>query len=377
MANNGNLRDAKKHKEDEYYTTYENIESEMNEYFEYNKEVFKGKTILCPCDDPEWSEFTRYFASNFKFLGLKKLICTSYAKSVGNKQVSLFEKESPIFDAEKHQKNGKLFVLDHNTNNLDKVNINDLKFSYLNGDGDFRSEEVTKLRDEADIIITNPPFSLFREFLAWIMENNKKFIIIGSKNAISYKEIFPLLKNNTIWLGPGFPGGNAFFKTVSDNHKQFVNGVFDDSTGLVKFRNVCWFTNIDHGLRHKPIDLSTMKDNLRYNKKLIKKFTDLYMENKYPYYDNYDAIEVPFTNAIPKDYDGIMGVPITFLDQYCPEQFEIIGGFNGYKECDYENSLLCGSITEYIDKNGKRKKWTGPTVNKKTVYYRILIKRKG
>ena len=326
MANNSSLGAAKGAKNDEFYTQYNDIEAEMNADYEYDHDVFRGKTVLCPCDDPEWSNFTKYFAANFKRFGLKKLISTSYAKSAGSRQLTLFESSSPLYDEDKHDTHGKLFTLTGDTDGSGRVDTDDVKFSgYLDGDGDFRSKEVTKLRDEADIIITNPPFSLFREFLAWILEAGKQFVIIGSKNAITYKEVFPLLKENKIWLGPEFPGGNAYFRIAEDAIRDFASGVFDSSTGLVKFRNVGWFTNIDHGLRHQPLLLDTMEHNLKFNKKLRRKFEKDYGKIEYPHYDNYDAIEVPFVEAIPSDYDGVMGVPVTFMDKYNPEQFEIIG----------------------------------------------------
>ena len=326
MAGNASLSAARDAKNDEFYTQYRDIEAEMNAYVEYNPDVFRGKTILLPCDDPEWSNFTKYFAANFERFGLKKLISTSYAKSAGNKQLTLFEKESPLYDADKHDTHGKLFTLTHDKDGSGRVDTDDIEFSgYLEGDGDFRSEEVKRLRDEADVIITNPPFSLFREFLAWIFEAGKKFVIIGNKNAITYKEVFPLLKKNKIWLGPGFTGGNAYFRIAEDTMRDFASGVYNSSTGLVKFRNVGWFTNIDHGLRHRPLLLDTMAHNLKFNKKLKRKLENNYGKLEYPHYDNYDAIEVPFTECIPSDYDGVMGVPITFMDKYCPEQFEILG----------------------------------------------------
>ena len=204
------------------------------------------------------------------------------------------------------------------THNNQKLDINALQWHYLKGDGDFRSAEVTALRDEADFIITNPPFSLFREFLAWIMQGHKKCVIIGNMNAITYKETFKYIQRNELWLGNGFAGGNAFFKELSPQ-KVYANGVYDETTGLVKFRNCCWFTNIDHGKRHQPLSLMTMEENLKFSRhKEIR-------QNGYQKYDNYDAIEVPFTDAIPSDYPGVMGVPISFLDKYCPEQFEIMG----------------------------------------------------
>ena len=378
MANES-LSSAKEAKNDEFYTQYSDIEAEMNAYVEFNPDVFRNKTILLPCDDPEWSNFTKYFASNFERFGLKKLISTSYAKGAANKQPTLFELDSPLYNAEKHSTHGTLFVLTRDTDGSGKIDTDDVEFSgYLEGDGDFRSPEVCKLRDEADIIITNPPFSLFREFLAWIMAANKQFVIVGSKNAITYKEVFPLLKENIIWLGPGFSGGNAYFRITPESTRTFATGVYDEASGLVKFRNVGWFTNIDHGERHEPLVLDTMAHNLKYNKKLIKKFQNEYGKVEYPHYDNYDAIEVPFTEAIPSDYvpedfkntnqaytasqtdkqtecphNGIMGVPITFLDKYCPDQFTIVGN---------EYSLGIERGRGYVQ--GKR------------MYSRIFIKRK-
>ena len=320
MANK-TLTKAKAAKNDEFYTQFYDIETEMEAYLDYNRDVFSGKTVLLPCDDPEWSNFTRYFAQNFETLGLKKLISTSYApeskKYKCGYQLSLFETESPKFDKDKTKTHGKIFVLTEDTTGDGVTNLDDLQWDYLEGDGDFRSKEVTKLRDEADIIITNPPFSLFREFVAWIMEANKEFVIIGNQNAITYKEIFPLLMNNQIWLGNGFKGGNAFFRVVED--RDYASGVYDKTTGLVKFRNCCWFTNIDHGRRHQPLRLMTEAENIRFSKhKEIK-------GRGYTKYDNYDAIEVNYYDAIPSDYDGIMGVSVTYLDKYCPEQFEIVG----------------------------------------------------
>ena len=320
MANK-TLTKAKAAKNDEFYTQFYDIEREMEAYLDYNRDVFRGKTVLLPCDDPEWSNFTRYFAQNFEALGLRKLISTSYApesKTYKNGfQLSLFETESPKFDKEKTKTHGKIFILTEDTKGDGVINLDDLQWDYLEGDGDFRSKEVTRLRDEADIIITNPPFSLFREFVAWIMEANKEFVIIGNQNAITYKEIFPLLMHNQIWLGNGFKGGNAFFRVVED--RDYALGVYDKTTGLVKFRNCCWFTNIDHGKRHQPLRLMTEAENIRFSKhKEIKGIG-------YQKYENYDAIEVNYCDAIPSDYDGVMGVYSTFFDKYCPEQFEIVG----------------------------------------------------
>lgn len=326
MAGNANLSAAKDAKNDEFYTQYSDIEAEMNAYVEFNPDVFRGKTILLPCDDPDWSNFTKYFASNFERFGIKKLISTSYAKGAANKQPTIFELASPLYDEELHETRGKLFMLTRDADSSGRIDTDDLEFKgYLEGDGDFRSDEVKALRDEADIIITNPPFSLFREFLAWIMEAKKQFVIVGNKNAITYKEVFPLLKENKIWLGPGFPGGNAYFRIADDSVRDYASGVYEASVGLVKFRNIGWFTNIDHGLRHQSLLLDTMEHNLKFNKKLRKKLETSYGKIEYPQYDNYDAIEVPFTECIPSDYEAGMGVPITFLDKWNPEQFELVG----------------------------------------------------
>lgn len=331
MANNSSLHNAKTAKNDEFYTQYQDIEAEMNAYYEYNKDVFRGKTILLPCDDPEWSNFTKYFATNFERFGLKKLISTSYAKSSSNQQISLFEKSSPLFDATKHQTHGKIFVLTKDSNKSGRIDTDDIEFRrYLEGDGDFRSEEVKALRDEADIIITNPPFSLFREFLEWIAEWEKQFIIIGNKNAITYKEVFPRLRNNEMWIGYSPMGKDYLFSMTSDaetnicKFKQMGSGYRIIDNHIMARAQACWFTNIDHGKRHEKLLLDTMEHNLKFNKKLRKKFEKTYGKIEYPHYDNYDAIEVPFTEAIPSDYDGVMGVPITFLDKYNPDQFEIV-----------------------------------------------------
>lgn len=324
---NSNLTNAKNAKNDEFYTQYHDIEKEINAYLEYNPDVFRDKTILLPCDDPEWSNFTKYFAQNFRRLGLKKLISTSYAPESKNYksiyQPTLFEVNDPQFDEYKTVKNGKIFILDHDKSGDGKIDVNDLEWHYLDGDGDFRSAEIIKLRDEADIIITNPPFSLFREFLAWIVEAGKKFLIIGNMNAITYKEVFPLIKNDKLWLGPSISSGDREFQ-VPDEYPINAAGWRIDENGkkFLRIKGVRWFTNLDHGRRHQPLKLMSMSDNLKYNKKMKGK-------ESYDHYDNYYAIEVPFTDAIPSDYDGVMGVPISFLDKYNPEQFNLVGSNRG------------------------------------------------
>lgn len=258
---------------------------------------------------------------------MKKLISTSYAaeskKYRTPYQPSLFEQDAPQFDPAKTSVRGKIFVLDHDIDGDGRIDFHDLEWRYLDGDGDFRSAEVTALRDQADIIVTNPPFSLFREFLAWIVEAQKGCILIGNTNAITYKEVFPLIKGNQLWLGAtgfstdmvfGVPEGTE----VPEAYKRKAEkmGYVGNYTRL---GNSCWFTNIDHGRRHQPLSLMTMEENIMYSKhKEIR-------GKGYAHYDNYDAIEVPYTDAIPSDYYGVMGVPITFLDKYCPEQFEILG----------------------------------------------------
>ena len=377
MANT-NLANAKTAKNDEFYTQYADIQKEINAYLEYDPDVFRGKTVLLPCDDPEWSNFTKFFAQNFESFGLKKLISTSYAvesKSIKEWTPTLFETESPYYDADKSRTNGKIFVLERDVTGDNRININDLQWSYLEGDGDFRSDEVKALRDEADMIITNPPFSLFREFFMWIMEAGKKFVIIGNINAVSYKEIFPYIKNSEIWLGAtgyvtdmvfGVPEGTVVKE--SDKAKAERLGYVGNYTRL---GNSCWYTNIDHGRRHEPLPLMTQEDNLLYsNHKEIR-------GSGYVHYENYDAIEVPYVDAIPSDYEGLMGVPRSFLDRFCPDQFEIVGyaegesgkelGLKPYpRELKKLNPSLRDGQLYYIDEDGIPQK----------PYARILIRKK-
>lgn len=395
MANNTSLVTAKNVKNDEFYTQYNDIEAEMNAYVEFNPDVFRGKTILLPCDDPEWSNFTKYFASNFERFGLKRLISTSYAKGAGNKQLTLFEEQSPFYDAELHEVRGKLFTLMRDTDGSGNIDIDDIEFNgYLQGDGDFRSEEVCKLRDEADIIITNPPFSLFREFLAWILEGKKQFIIIGNQNHISYKEVFPLLQQNKIWLGTPFPNDNAYFDIPkSADPSIYAKGVYDPKTKKLHFRNCRWFTNIDHYQRHELLQLDTMAHNYKFNKKLKKKLAE-YGTNKFPYYDNYNAMEVPFTECIPSDYDGIMGVPISFLDKYNPEQFELIGvskagsdlmtrnyadyiGMKSNGKPNGRKGSTLGNCPALLKDDGIHDVYVGPNGERvQATYHRIFIRHK-
>ncbi len=375
MSDNASFGVAKNAKSDEFYTQYNDIEAEMNAYVEFNPDVFRDKTILLPCDDPEWSNFTKYFAANFEQFGLKKLISTSYAKGAGNRQLTFFEMKSPLYDERLHETRGKLFTLTHDTDGSGHIDTDDIEFSgYLEGDGDFRSDEVCKLRDEADIIITNPPFSQFRDFLAWIIDANKQFVIIGNVNAITYKEVFPLIKDNLVWLGYSIHSGDRKFN-VPDDYPLVAAGCGIDQDGrkYIRVKGVRWFTNIDHGGRHEKLLLDTFAHNLKYNKKLRKKL-DLYNEIEYPHYDNYDAIEVPYTECIPSDYDGVMGVPITFIDKYCPEQFEIIWQASGNAYANAPKKIL-----EELKFDPSVKYGGGlgaPVINGNATYARIMIRSK-
>jgi Adenine-specific methyltransferase EcoRI len=324
---NSNLVAAKAAKNDEFYTQWADIEREVNAYIEYDPDLFRGKVVLLPCDDPEWSNFSKFFALHFMDFGLKKLISTSFAPDSNpaklNYQPTLFEMNAPQFDETKTHANGKKFVLEaHDLNDDGRINIDDLQWKYLEGDGDFRSAEVTALRDEADFVITNPPFSLFREFVGWIVDGKVQCSIIGNMNAVTYNEIFLLIKANELWYGATISSGDREFR-VPESYPLTAAGsrVDEDGARYIRIKGVRWFTNIEHGRRHARLELMTMNDNLRYNKKLIKALAGA---ATYQRYETYDAIDVPFTNAIPSDYDGVMGVPITFLDRYNPDQFEIL-----------------------------------------------------
>lgn len=328
---NRNLARAKRAKNDEFYTQYGDIQKEIEAYLEFNPDVFRGKVVYCNCDDPYESNFFRYFALNFNRLGLKQLITTSFEPSpIAYTQLKLFDFDDCAKPKGRPKASANKFIINqvHDMDEDGEFNLKDIAMQLkankqnewmpLKGDGDFRSDECIALLKQADIVATNPPFSLFREYVKQLFEYEKQFIIIGNMNAITYKEIFPLIMNNKLWLGNGFHAGNAYF--FIPHSREFATGVFNAETGLVKFRNVCWFTNLDHGRRHQPLPLMTMADNLKYSR-----HKEIKGKTAYDKYDNYDAIEVPFTDAIPSDYDGVMGVPISFLDKYCPEQFEIVG----------------------------------------------------
>ena len=322
---NANLTQAKRAKKDEFYTQLSDIERELSHY----KEHFRGKTVLCNCDDPRISNFFRYFAYNFEHLGLKRLITTCYK----NQDTDLFSMntcEQAIWLEYFGDKNGDKIP------NPDEIGIHNFK-----GDGDFRSAECIELLKQADIVVTNPPFSLFREYVAQLVKYDKKFVIIGHQNAITYKEIFPLIKENKIWLGYGFKGSAGHF--ISKYEDTATAG--DHREGMIRVSGVVWFTNLDIDKRHEELILYKT-----------------YNPEDYPKYDNYDAINVDKTSDIPCDYDGVMGVPITFLDKYNPEQFEIID-INPHFFIIVSQGLT------------KPKQLTLNSVNRKDPYARILIRK--
>ncbi len=355
MANE-TLTGAKKAKKDEFYTQYIDIQKEVEAYLEFDPDTFRDKVVYCNCDDPFESNFFKYFAANFNKLGLKKLITTSYDGSpIAGAQLTFGEYDEAADVREKPQAVTVEISEVTDVNGDGKTDIEDVEIflkhnphtrTPLAGGGDFRSPECVELLKQADIVVTNPPFSLFREYVALLVEHDKKFLIIGNQNAITYKEIFPLIKDNRLWLGVD-NGGTKWFQVKDDydiktgSRKKVVNGIKYFSMG-----SIMWFTNLDHGRRHQKLPLMSMEENLRFSKhKQIKG------KAAYDRYDNYNAIEVPFTDAIPSDYDGIMGVPITFLDKYNPDQFEILGitkTWFGIANKTFPNQIQ-------VSKDGKRK----------------------
>lgn len=354
MAGNSSLRKANKAKQDEFYTQLADIENELKHY----KEHFKGKVVFCNCDDPYESNFFKYFAMNFNFLGLKKLIATCYDSSpVAYTQLSIFGEESGKTYSNNFRRAYKIEISSvQDYNNDGAVDLTDVKLllqndkntlSLLKGDGDFRSGECVELLKQADVVVTNPPFSLFREYVAQLVEYNKKFLIIGNQNAITYKEIFQLIKENKLWLG--YKCGDMAFK-VPNYYEPRETRFWIDENGQ-KWRsmgNICWFTNLDIQKRH---------EEMQFYKK--------YIPEEYPQYDNYNAIEVCKTATIPEDYFGVMGVPITFLDKYNPIQFEILG-----------LSASAGYSHEIVGIEFKGDKDARPLIKGKNTYARIFIIRR-
>lgn len=340
MANKG-MNAAKTARKDEFYTQLADIERELCNYWQH----FRGKTVLCNCDDPYESNFFKYFALRFNQLGLKKLICTSYNGSpvCGNELLLQFD-DKPDRTAYK-----AVITEIPDLNDDGAVDLTDIQMLLRNGkgnilttlqSGDFRSKECIEILKEADIVVTNPPFSLFREYVSQLFEYDKEFLIIGNVNAITYKEVFPLIMNNKLWLGPSITSGDRKFNVPDDYPLKAAGcGVDPDGKKYIRVKGVRWFTNLEHNKRHHPIDLVCRYD-----------------PEEYPKYDNYEAIDVGKTAEIPCDYDGVMGVPVTFLDKYCPEQFEIIGELNHGKDSEFD--------------------FAEPILNGKTIFKRLLIRRK-
>jgi hypothetical protein len=334
MANK-NLTSAKRVKNDEFYTQYSDIQKEIEAYLEYNPDVFHNKVVYCNCDDPFESNFFRYFVLNFNKLGLKELITTSYKPSpVANTQLGLFGDDETVSKSKGRPKiTANKFVIKevHDTDGDGEFNLKDVakqlkankhnEWAPLEGDGDFRSEECIHLLKQSDIVVTNPPFSLFRQYIKQLVDYDKKFLIIGNLNAITYKEVFPLLKENKVWLGNNYKvnAGAMFFEIPeSIANLEQVREIKTNQSGnkvyVTRVQGVRWFTNLDHGRRHQPIPLMTEAEVIKFaTKKSFEK------------YDNYDAIEVSLIKNIPSDYKGVMGVPISFLDKHNPDQFEIVG----------------------------------------------------
>ena len=322
---NKTLRDAKKAKKDEFYTQYIDIQKEVEAYLEFDPDAFRGKVVYCNCDDPFESNFFKYFAANFNRLGLKKLVTTSYDGSpIAGAQLTFGEYDEGNGKRQKPKAISVEIEEVKDVNGDGATGIDDVKLflqrnphtrTRLAEGGDFLSPECIAILKEADIVVTNPPFSLFKEFFAQLVKYRKEFLIIANKSAITYLEVFPLIKANKVWTGAtAFSGGMWFIADYMGKCEKTIDGV--------KLINVptIWFTNLDHGRRHQELPLMTVADNLRFSK-----HKEVKGKEAYGRYSNYDAIEVPFTDAIPSDYDGIMGVPISFLDKYNPDQFEIIG----------------------------------------------------
>lgn len=321
MRKNSDLHAAKIAKNDEFYTQLTDVEKEVKHY----KDFFKGKKVLCNCNDDKWSAFFKYFTMNFEHLGLKQLVCVSYNEN-GHGM--------------KYTYNGDL----NNNRMADDIEIVE---EQLNGNGSYSSDESIELLKECDVVVTNPPFSLFRDFVALLMQYNKKFLVIGNVNAVTYKEIFPLIKENKMWLGPSITSGDRAFRVPQDYELNASGcGIDENGDKFIKVKGVRWFTNIPHDKRNQPLDL-------------FKK----YNPTEYPKYDNYDAIECSKTANIPMDYDGVIGVPITFLDKYCPTQFEIVDA----REIALKDNLKKKSTYLIKDKDGM--------INGKPTYARICVRK--
>lgn len=378
---NQGLGAAKAAKQDEFYTQYNDIQKEVEAYLEFDEHTFRGKVVYCNCDDPFESNFFKYFAANFNKLGLAKLISTSYDGSPIAGQGTLFP-EYNEGNGQRQTPKAIAVIVDRVTdeNGDGAANVTDVELFLkrnkasriaLTGDdkypgGDFRSPECIALLSGADIVVTNPPFSLFREYIAQLMEHKKKLLIIGNLNAIKYKVVFPHFQDNKLWLGPSITSGDREFQ-VPDSYPLNAAGsrVGKDGAKFIRVKGVRWFTNLDHGRRHQPMNLMTMADNLKFNKKIAGK-------SPYDRYENYTAIEVPFTDSIPSDYDGLMGVPISFLDKYSPDQFEIIWQASGNTRASTPETVLnrMGYSRHLDDRGGCA------ILNGRRTYDRIFIRNR-
>src|SRR3989338_6651279 len=390
-----NLKNARRAKNDEFYTQYSDIQKEIEKYLDYDSNTFRSKVVYCNCDDPFESNFFRYFVLNFDKLGLKQLITTSYKPSpVANTQLGLFGDDKTLTKSKGRPKiTANKFIINEvgDVNGDGSFTLEDIaqqlrnnknnEWTPLEGDGDFRSDECIELLKQSDIVVTNPPFSLFREYITQLFEHKKQFLIIGNLNAITYKEIFPMIKENKVWLGNNARGnGGAMFYEIPEavaNLDQ-VREIKTDEKGKKEYKTrvqgVRWFTNLDHGRLHQPIPLMTHGDILKFS-----------TNKAFEKYENYNAIEVSLVKNIPSDYDGIMGVPISFLDKYSPEQFVIIGmceNENLYKQkTKVYTSTECKQA--YLDKFGKKGVYdlnaSGVVIRdglREKVYQRVLIKHK-
>lgn len=328
---NLNLVAARTAKQDEFYTQYVDIQKEVEAYLEFDPDTFRGKVVYCNCDDPFESNFFKYFAANFNKLGLKKLVTTSYDGSpIAGAQLTFGEYDEGNGKRQKPKAIAVEIEEVKDAKGKSAIGIENVKLFLkrnphtrirLAGGGDFRSPECIALLKAADIVVTNPPFSLFKEYVAQLVEHDKKFLIIGNMQALTYKEIFPLIKSDKLWMGVTIHSGDREFR-VPDHYPLKAAGSRVDENGVkyIRVKGVRWYTNLDHGRRHQKLPLMSMEDNLRFSK-----HKEIKGKIAYDRYDNYDAIEVSFTDAIPSDYEGVMGVPITFLDKYNPDQFEIVG----------------------------------------------------
>jgi hypothetical protein len=365
---NSNLRAAKATKNDEFYTQYSDIQKEIEAYLENNPDVFRGKVVYCNCDDPFESNFFRYFVLNFNKLGLKQLITTSYKPSpVANTQLKLFGDDKTLIKSKGRPKvTANKFIINevHDIDGDGEFNLRDVarqlkankhnEWTPLKDDGDFRSDESINLLKQSDIVVTNPPFSLFREYIKQLVDYDKKFLIIGNMNAITYIEVFPLLKENKVWLGNNYKvnAGAMFFEIPEkianlDQVREIKTNESGKKVYITRVQGIRWFTNLDHGRRHQPLQLMTEAEVIKFTTK-----------KPFEKYDNYDAIEISLVKNIPSDYKGVMGVPVSFLDSYNPDQFEILGSNRGV---DQDQNKIYGR---------------GSYLNGKEVYKRLFIRHK-